>query len=240
MYYDSLIKYLEPFFAEMEITDNSDGTFTGRDKTFRIDYNEKTKCYDLQFADGEDFKTVSSYLFDESQTEKDTESVAIDFADTLRKKLGVTKKRVAAAVELPSDEGGENVSLSGLTQKLLAFFPQHNDTYKAHCSDNGRFLAVEFYKEYLIPSAKELLASGNKKQIKKFHDAMCDIYIHGDNETVSFTVAVVAAAVYDNDQIKNAAMEAVKEDCATFSKNISNFCDRIKSNKKLRSTLVKE
>lgn len=239
MYYDSLIKYLEPFFTEQEITANQDGTFTGKGKTFRICYNEKTKCYDLAFSDGEEFKTVSSYLFDETQNEKDVESVAIDFADTLRKKLGIANKRSAQAIELPSDEGGETVSLSGLTQKLLAIFPQHKETYKVHCSDNGRFLAVEFYRENLIPSVKALLSSGNKKQIKKFYDAMREIFIKGDNETVPFTVAVISAAVYDNDELKSAALEANKEECATFSKNIDNFCARLKSNKKLRTTLIK-
>lgn len=240
MYYDSLIKYLEPFFTEQGITANEDGTFSGKGKTFRISYNEKTKCYDLAFADGEKFKTASSYLFDETQSEKDVESVAIDFADTLRKKMGVVKKRSAEVVELPSDEGGENVSLSGLTQKLLAFFPQHKENYKLHCSENGRFLAVEFYKENLIPSVKNLLSSGNKKQIKKFYDAMCDIFIHGDNETISFTIAVISAAVYDNAELKAVALENNKEECATFSKSIDTFCARLKGNKKLRSTLIKE
>ena len=238
MYYDSLIKYLEPFFTEQEITDNGDGTFTGKGKRFRISYNEKTKCYELSVADGDDFKTVSSYLFDETQSEKDVESVAIDFADTIRQKLGITKRRNAANIELPSDEGGETVSLTGLTQKLLAFFPQYKETYKLHCSENGRFLAVEFYKENFVPAVKALLASENKKQIKKFYDAMREIFIEGDNETVTFTVAVICAAVYDDEKLKAAAISANKEGCATFSQNIENFCASLKRSKKLRNTLI--
>jgi hypothetical protein len=157
----------------------------------------------------------------------------------LRKKLGIAKKRSANAIELPTDEGGETVSLSGLTQKLLAFFPQHKETYKVHCSENGRFLTTLFYKENLIPSVKALLSSGNKKQIKKFYDAMREIFIQGDSETVPFVVAVVSAAVYDNDELKATATESNKEECATFSKNIDSFCARLKTSKKLRSTLVK-
>lgn len=239
MYYDSLIKYLEPFFAEQGITANEDGSFSGKDSTFSIKYNEETKCYDLKFADGDEFKTVSSYLFDETQSEKDVESVAIDFTDTLRKKLGIAKKRSANAIELPTDEGGEAVSLSGLTQKLLAFFPQHKETYKVHCSENGRFLTTVFYKENLIPCVKALLSSGNKKQIKKFYDAMREIFIQGDKETVPFVVAVISAAVYDNEELKAAALSANKEECATFSKNIESFCNILKNNKKLRIALIK-
>lgn len=239
MYYESLIKYLEPYFNELGVTANEDGTFTAKESTFRISYNESSKCYELAMAEGEEFKNITSYLFDETQNERDTESVAIDFADTLRKKLGVAKKRAAQAIELPSDQGGERVSLSGLTQKLLAIFPQHKDDYKAHCSENDRFLAVAFYREYLIPSVKALVSSGNKKQIKKFYDAMREIFINGDDETVTFTVAVVSAAVYDSPELKAAAMEAQMAECSTFSKNISNFCDRLKANKKLRDTLIK-
>lgn len=239
MYYDSLIKYLEPFFAEQEIAANEDGTFSGKDKTFRISYDQNSKCYQLAVADGDDFKVLSSYLFDETQSEKDIESVAIDFADTLRKNMGLAKKRAASAVELPSDEGGENVSLSGLTQKLLAFFPQHKETYKEHCSENGRFLATQFYRENIIPSVKALLSSGNKKQIKKFYDAMREIFIKGDNETVPFTVAVISAAVYDNEELKEAAVTYNNEECRTLSNNIIHFCNRLKTDKKLRKTLLK-
>lgn len=239
MYYDSLIKYLEPFFTEQEIIANEDGTFSGKDKTFRISYDQNSKCYQLAVADGDDFKILSSYLFDETQSEKDIESVAIDFADTLRKNMGVAKKRVASAVELPSDEGGENVSLSGLTQRLLAFFPQHKETYKEHCSENGRFLATQFYRENLIPSVKALLTSGNKKQIKKFYDAMREIFIKGDNETVPFTVVVIAAAVYDNEELKETAVTYNNEECRTLSNNIIHLCNRLKTDKKLRKALLK-
>ena len=92
MFYDSLIKFLSPFFAENEIKANEDGTFNTKDKKIQIKYNEQTKCYDLLFAEeGEELKVVSSYLFDETQTEKDVESVAMDFTDTLRKKLSIAK-----------------------------------------------------------------------------------------------------------------------------------------------------
>ena len=240
MYYESLIKFLEFFFKEQEIVANEDGTFSAKEKTIKIEYNQNSKCYELFTADTEgEFVKISSYLFDESQKESDVESVAIDFADSLRKNLGIKNKRSAEAIELPTDEGGENVSLSGLTQKLLAFFPAYKDTYKVHCSENNRFLPVDFYKENLIPAAKNLLSSGNKKQIKKFYDAMREIYVNGDAETGSFTVAVIAAAVYDNEELKKEAIAQNEAECRTFAQNITTFCSEIKSSKKLRESLVK-
>ena len=240
MYYESLIKFLDAFFKEQEIVANEDGTFSAKEKNIKIAYNEGSKCYELFTADKDsEFVKISSYLFDESQKESDVESVAIDFADSLRKNLGIKNKRSAEAIELPTDEGGETVSLSGLTQKLLAFFPAYKDTYKVHCSENNRFLPVDFYKEYLIPAAKNLLSSGNKKQIKKFYDAMREIYVNGDAETGSFTVAVIAAAVYQNEELKKEALAQNETECRTFSQNIDTFYSEIKASKKLRESLVK-
>ncbi len=239
MYYDLLLKQLSSFFEENEITALEDGTFSGKGKKIKINYNESNKCYELSLAEeGEDFSVISSYLFDDTQREKDIESVAIDFADSLRKQLSIAKKRAAANVALPTAQGGDTVTLSGLTQKLLAFFPQNKETYKAHVAQHNRFLATMFYKEYLIPDIKALLNSGNKKQIKKFYDAMVDIFVHGDEETVSFSVACVSAAIFDNEERKATAKE-LTTDCTTYYSNLEHFCQKLKSSKKLRETLIK-
>lgn len=239
MYYESLIKYLSEFFAENEITKNEDGTFCAKGKTIKINYNEANKCYELNIAeDGGEFSLVSSYLFDESQREKDIESVAIDFADTLRKNLKIAKKRVAANVELPSSQGGDKATLSTLTQKLLAIFPHNKDEYKCHVAAHNRFLATQFYRDFLIPDIKTLLASGNKKQIKKFYDAMVEIFIHSDDETAAFSVACVSAAIYNDIELKATAKELTTE-CTTYYSNIEHFSSKLKSSKKLRETLVK-
>ncbi len=239
MYYDLLLKQLSSFFEENEITALEDGTFSGKGKKIKISYNEATKCYELSLADeGEEFSLISSYLFDETQREKDIESVAIDFTDTLRKNLSIAKKRSAANVALPTAEGGDTVTISGLTQKLLAFFPQNKETYKTHVAEHNRFLATQFYKEYLIPDIKTLLASSNKKQIKKFYDAMVDIFVHGDDETVAFSVACVSAAIFDSEEAKSFAKEQTT-DCATYYSNLEHFCQKLKSSKKIRETLIK-
>lgn len=241
MFYDSLIKFLNPFFSENEITGNADGSFvTKNNQVIKIKYNEQTKCYDLYFAeDGGEEALVTSYLFDSTQTEKDVESVAIDFMDTLRKKLSITKKRSADAVALPTAQNGENIDLSGLTQKLLAIFPSNKDSYKTHVAESGRFLATAFYKEYLIPDIKTLLESGNKKQVKKFIDAVVDIFVHGDEEAQTFAVAAVAAASYMN----SGSLALVKEfsdECASFYSNVMHFEKKLKTSKKTRETLIKQ
>ena len=68
---------------------------------------------------------------------------------------------------------------------------------------------------------------------------MREIYINGDAETSSFTVAVIAAAVYDNEEMKKEALSQNETECRTLSQNIATFCSKIKSNKKLRESLIK-
>ncbi|MBE6729211.1 MAG: hypothetical protein E7568_03120 [Ruminococcaceae bacterium] len=239
MYYDSLIKFLSDFFKENSITEKEDGTFLAGDKSFAIKYNEATKCYDLLFAEsGEDFKTVSSYLFDETQTEKDVESVAIDFTDTLRKKLSIAAKRSASSVALPTAQGGDKCDLNALTQKLLAIFPANKETYKAHVADNNRFLATAFYKEYLIPDITALLVSGNKKQVKKFCDAVIDIFVHSDDEAAAYSVGAVAAACHGNSD-SLALVKEYSDECPTFYSNVLHFSNKLKASKKTRDALIK-
>ena len=66
-------------------------------KSVKIEYFEERQIYQIAIADvvanvEGDYKVLSSWLFDDSQTARDAESVGMDFADALRKELGIAKK----------------------------------------------------------------------------------------------------------------------------------------------------
>lgn len=237
MFYDKLIEKMLPFMTEQGF-EAKDGGFAGNEKEVKVVYNQAKKMYELYFKNGEEAeKLVSAYLFDETQTEKDIESVAIDFIDTLKSNLGVKKQRVAVNnVELPDELGGEKVGVGGLTQKLLAIFPQYKETYKEHVAKYGKLLMTEFCHEYFIPSVKELVRSGNKRQIKKFYDAMRDMFIAADSETVPYIVGILSAAVYGDEELL-AAFKEITTDCPSLYAQVINFSANMKRNKKLRSVL---
>lgn len=238
MFYDKLTEKLLPFLTEQGYTQTENG-FVNGEKTVRFVYNEAQKIYELYLKEAETEKKLSAYLFDETQTEKDIEAVAIDFTDTLKTAFGIKRKaNNANNIELPNELGGERVGIGGLTQKLLAFFPQYKETYKVHVAKYGKLLMTDFCREYFIPSAKELLNSANKRQIKKFYDAMCDIFIAADSETVPYVVGIVAAAVY-GDQQKLETLKAQTENCTSFYVQVLNFTAKIKHSKKLRESLCK-
>ncbi len=236
MFYEKLIEKLLPFLTQQGF-EQAEDVFVNEDKKVRIVYNNEKKLYELYLTQEENEKLLSAYLFDESQTEKDIESVAIDFTDTLQKAFGIKKERSRVEnVQLPDELGGNKVGVGGLTQKLLAVFPQHKETYKAHVAKYGKLLMADFCHEYFIPSVKELVRSANKRQIKKFYDAMTDMFIAADAETVPFIVAILSAAVYED----KALLETFKEltaECPSLYTQVLNFSNEMKHSKKLRSAL---
>lgn len=237
MFYEKLIEKMLPFMKEQGY-EQTDSGFVNNEKKVRVAYNESKKLYELYLKDGEDAeKQLSAFLFDETQTEKDIESVAIDFTDTLKSAFGVKKTRsVVSSVELPDELGGEKVGVGGLTQKLLAIFPQYKETYKEHVAKYGKLLMAEFCHEYFIPSVKELVRSGNKRQVKKFYDAMSDMFIAADSETVPFVVGILSAAVYGEPELLE-TLRVQTEDCPSLYTQVINFSATMKHNKKLRNCL---
>ena len=237
MFYDKLIEKMLPFMKEQgfEVVENG---FAGNEKEVKVVYNEVKKMYELYFKNGEEAeKLVSAYLFDETQNEKDIAAVAIDFTDTLKSVLGIKAQRVAVNnVALPDELGAEKVTVGGLTQKLLAIFPQYKETYKAHVAKYGKLLMTDFCHEYFIPSVKELVRSGNKRQIKKFYDAMTDMFIAADQNTVPYVVAILSAAVYGDEGLL-AAFKEHTEECPSLYAQVINFGANMKHNKKLRKIL---
>lgn len=234
MYYEKLCEYMLPFLKENGFAEN-DGAFVCEDKQIKMVYNEAKKVYELYLNES----LVSAYLFDETQTEKDTESVAIDFTNTLKTKLNVKKaKPTANQVALPDELKGEKVGVGGFTQKLLAIFPTHKENYKNFVAEKGKYLPVQFCKEYFIPSIKEMLGENNKKTVKKFYDAMTDVFVLADSETAALLVSVLAASVYGESE-KLAQLKEYTAACESLYTFVLNFTGEMKHSKKLRTALLK-
>ncbi len=234
MYYEKLTEYMLPFLKENGFSE-TDGVFVCEDKQVKFVYNEAKKVYELYLNES----LVSAYLFDETQTEKDIESVAIDFVSTLKTKLGIKKaKPTANQVALPDELKGEKVGVGGLTQKLLAIFPVHKENYKNFVAEKGKYLPVQFCKEYFIPSVKEMLGGGNKKAVKKFYDAMTDVFVASDSETGALVVALLSASVYGNAEQLTTLKEQTAA-CESLYTFVLNFTAEMKHSKKLRDSLLK-
>lgn len=246
---DVVINEMKPFLDEQGFKASEDYTFENGKKKIRIEYVDEKQIYRLLGADiNEDGSTaelteLTSWLFDDTQNKNDAVSVGIDFTDTLRKALGVKVARTsnsATDIDLPKNEKSDVLTVNGLTQKLLAIYPEFKDTYKQSVADNGKFLYLLFYRENFIPRINQTLTEkpAQKKQIKKLFDSLTGCFIDGDKETTSLIIGVICAACDGNEEALNTALEALGEN-SYLTPHIKNFNREIKTNKKLHAALIK-
>ena len=247
------IKCLEAVIAEMKpLLDGQDfkqsgDIFKNENKAVKVEYNDESKMFVLKLADVTDgevgeFADVTSWLFEDDQTAKDAAAVGVDFADTLRGQLGLKKnvRPTVGAVALPTAEKGDVMTVTALTQKLLAIFPEFKDDYKESVAKYGKFLHQEFFMAKFVPAIKEMLANknANRKPIKKLFDMFAEMYVEGDGETVDQVVAIIAAAVYENEEFI-AVFKDNTEGKDHMQRSVIELLAFIKKNKKLRAALIK-
>ena len=241
-YYDGVIAEMQPFLDEQGLK-SADGAFANDKKSVVVEYNEDKQMYVLKCADIEnggvgEYATLSEFLFDDSQNEKDAAAVGIDFVEALRSSLGVKAKRAAASVELPTAQKGDSLTISGFTKRVLDIYTIYKEAYKAHVASRGTYLYMEFFAESLVPQIRAVLSSGEKKQVKKLYELLNDGYLHGDKETVNIVIACIAAAVYNDDALKVSALTMLEAN-AHFKTSVENFIPAFAAKKNLVSALVK-
>ncbi|MBO7519160.1 MAG: hypothetical protein J6T73_00135, partial [Clostridia bacterium] len=124
-------------------------------------------------------------------------------------------------------------------KKMLDVYPQLKEPYRAHIAKYGNFLYLNFFGEHLVPQLHSVLYAGNKKDIKKVFSVFESKYITGDKDTVNAMLAVIAAAVCDD----NAAQENLSNTLAENThmlKAVTELIPQIKKNKKLSAALLKK
>lgn len=241
-YYSDVIAGMKPFFDENGFV-SDDGIFKNDKKAAKIEYSDARQSYILNLADVEgetvgEYREASAWLFDDSQTAKDAEFVAIDFVDTIKKDLGIRGKRIAAGiVDLPTASKGDTMDISGFAKKVLDVYPQFKEPYKAHIAKYGNFLYMQFFGETLVPQIKQTVLSDNKKSVKKLLTLAESAYISGDKETVNLVVACLAAAAYSDEKAKAGVLEMLSEN-QHFKMSVESFIPMLK-NKKLSDLLIK-
>ncbi len=243
-YLENVIAEVMPFFEENGFKQFENG-YKNESKAVNIDYSEDRQMFVLKAADIEqgsigEYRELSAWLFDDTQTAKDAVAVGIDFTVSLKKELGIKHKRVAntADIELPTATKSGNTTIAGFTKKMLDVFPPLKAEYKNHIATYGNFLYLNFYGEFLVADFRKVFLTGTAKQIKKFTDVLRDGYVKGDKDTVNAIVALLAAAAYQNNEVAESIRNALAEDKHLLS-SFENFIPVFAKNTKLRSILIK-
>ena len=241
-YFDAVINEMQPLLDGQKFVLDGD-VFKNEQKAVKIEYNENAKQFVLLIADVNDgeileYSACSSWLFDENQNERDAAAVGVDFADTLRGQLGVKKERTAANVDLPVADKNDTATISALTQKLLATFPQFKEAYKANVQKYNKFLYLQFFAENFVPAIKQLMETGTKKQNKKLFDMLSEMYNTGNGETTDAVVAIICAAIYNDEKKAQVLAEHTAEN-KHLTAAVREFSKILQKNKKLQAALIK-
>ena len=239
-YIGKVLEEMAPFFEELGFKEVKSGEYKNEEKSVLVEYDEPRQMYVLKMAEaGGEYGEVSSWLFDDSQTERDAGSVGIDFTETLRERLGVKKNlRTERIVDMPTAQK-EGADIATFAKKMLDVYPQLKEPYRAHVQKYGNFLYLNFFGEYLVPLLHAALYSGDRKAIKKVFTVFESTYITGDRDTVNAMLAVIAAAVCDDTVAQDNLAKTLAENNHML-KAITELAPKIKSNKKLSETLLKK
>lgn len=246
-----IITNMQSFLGEYGFKPVEDelGRFANDKKDFVIRYDNAKKLFTLNIADVTDneigeYKTASTWLFDDTHRADDTATIAKDFEDVLFKSLGLVRKKVNGVeeVQLPTKTlAGQTPGIEGFTQKFLTIFPQYKDAYKENVAEYGEFLYVEFFKNYGVEKLEELIADPqkNKKQLSKYFDMLGKMFEDGDSTVASVITTVIMAGTFLD---KPQEFENFKDQLAEHKElfNASKHSIQIASkNKKLRLALGK-
>ncbi len=242
-YFYNVIKEMQPFFDENNISEN-DGIYCNESKAISVKYDDSKQMYILSVADiteediGE-FVEINSWLFDDSQNERDALSVGLDFANSLRKEFGIKRKRaVNSIIDLPTASKDGNIDISAFSKKILDVFPALKEEYKNHITVYGNFLYLNFFGEHLVPRLVRLFEEGTKKQINKFYVVLEDAYTKGDRDTVNVTVAILVAAAKNNEKANSSILEMLDQN-KHFLNSYKTFIPFFEKNKKIKEALIK-
>lgn len=239
-YFDVILEEMSAFLNENGFKEEN-GVYLNEKYALKIEYDETRQVYNLSIAaKGEngigEYTNISAYLFDESQTKADAISVGIDFVDSAQKAMGIKAGyRGGAAIDLPTAQG-ENVTVSTLTAKLLANYPELKEVYKAEVDEKGKYLYLDFSARYFIPEIRKTLDEKNKKAVKKLIDMLCEMFVAGDRATTDLVIALLAGAIGKDAERFKTATEKMEE-CPHLITAVNNGVAVLVKNKKFAKAL---
>ena len=238
-YIEKVLEEMSPFLEEQGFKREKNGEYKKEGCSVLVEYDDARQMYVLKLADGGgEYKELSAWLFDDSQTERDAASVGIDFTETLSGNLGVKRNsRAERLIDMPTSQkdGGD---IASFAKKMLDVYPQLKDPYRAHVAKYGNFLYLNFFGEELVPLLRSAFSSGDKRAVKKVIPVFESTYIAGDKDTVNAMLAVIAAAVCDDSAALSNLSSALEENNHML-RGVTELIPKIKKSKKLSAALLK-
>ena len=218
--YDRIQEAVKLFAEHAKLTEFALGegeaakpAYKNEQKAFTVEYDEQKQQFLLLCAsvtDGEasdGWNPVSAWMFDDKSSESDAVSIGNDFADTMREQLNMKAATRAMSATGPAKaRAGEDITIEGLTQKLLAVYPFLKEEYAKSVEQYGEFLYADFFTRYVAPAVRETLIKNDRKKCSKLFDMFDDVYCDGVQETrAALTFLILAGAVDGDEKLRETA-----------------------------------
>ena len=242
--YNVILKELNPLITENGFSEK-DGVFLNKDYAFKIEHDEEKKVLKLlicvlENGEPKNFEEASVFLFENPESEHDALSAGLDFADTIRIKFGLNKSRIGnskAEITIPK-ASLKTPHLEALTGKVLAIYPDLKPVYTSFVEQYGQFLYIDFYKKYVALKVREVVDSGNKKQINKIMNVFSDMYCNADKITGDIIVGIVLAKAADYNKERAEKITASLENHSFLKNAFNNYFALSLKDKKVKEMLA--
>lgn len=176
--------------------------FVGETTAYSVLYNAEGKMFELRSTamtdegpEDSDWKSISNWIFDpETDTNKEAESIANDFCDTVddSKRRAIVR---AAQRKKAKQEGDDSPGPVFFYKRLVGVFPDLRDAIAEEDAAYEEFRAVTFAKNEVVPRVDELARKKGSTQLKKICQLMEDFHKTGDLDVRSIITMVIMNGV---------------------------------------------
>ncbi len=236
-----IIDELQPIITEKGFVEK-DGVYSNSEYAFKVEHdcdNKLLKFFVATVEEGEikEFSEASAFLFENEEDQKDARSAGLDFLDTAKTKFGIRQGRYTGGnIALPKSTSS-TPDIEALTAKILNIYPEFKETYKSEVALYGDFLFIDFYKTYIAPRVREVIDSGNKKQISKVMNVLAEMFNEGDKMVGDVVVGVILTGAANFDKAREEAILAALEEHKFLKVAAQSFFNLARNDKKIKKML---
>ena len=141
------------------------------------------------------WKTVATWLFDpETDTARDAENIAEDFAETIR-----GPKQTAVQKQKKNKKEGENTSDPlFFANRMVTYFPELRDEIAYEKAHYESFRGITFADEKIMPKFVEYVNFANKGELERLSKSLSDMYDAGDLDVKGIITYILLNSIEDD------------------------------------------
>lgn len=213
-FFETCINRMEPELlskgytkGETKTGNESYAVYNCEDDTLLIKYAKDAKrfylCKGEAGAKADDCGHVQTYYFDENSGdgEREANSIALEFLDTLSKPVAVSRERIAAvAKQAKKEESGDCMDVAFFINRIPTSFPECRLPLISHKEYYGEILPLKFCEETVCAALADNLKKGNTARLNPFFELLSTGYEKGDMDTKSIIVQVLLNSITDDEE----------------------------------------